>query len=77
VCFWRAGTPYTRWKRTLLPVLSAVLLFLIAVTWAVDGSAPAWLLVTVSATIGPLAVLGLAAAYLGCDRCVIRLLGDL
>jgi hypothetical protein len=77
VCFWRPGTPYNRRKRELLPILSAILLFLVALPWYVADSGPAWLLVIVSTMVGPLAVLGLAAAYLGCDRCVVRLLGDL
>jgi hypothetical protein len=77
VCFWRPGTPYNRKKRTLLPILSAALLFLVALPWSVNDTGPAWLLVSVSVMVGPLALLGLATAYLGCDRCVVRLLGDL
>ena len=77
VCFWPPGTPYTRRKRTLLPLVSAALLFLVALPWYVADGGPAWLLVTVSTMVGPLSLLGLAASYVGCDRCVIRLLGDL
>jgi hypothetical protein len=76
LCFWGERTSYTPWKRQLLPWLSLAAFTLLAVVWLEQRRPPDWFIWVISTILLAFAVTGLASAFWGCNRCVVRVWGD-
>jgi hypothetical protein len=76
LCFWGEQAPYTPVKRLLLPLLSTVALALVVVVWSQREQPTHWLVYVVSTILLAFGVTGLTSSLWGCNRCVVRLWGD-
>jgi hypothetical protein len=76
LCFWGEQAPYTLAKRRLLPFLSMVALALVVVVWSQPQQPTHWLVYVLSTILMAFGVTGLTSYLWGCNRCVVRLWGD-
>lgn len=76
LCFWGELKPYNPLQRKLLPWLSVVALTILAVVWLEQRQPANWLVWVISTILLAFAATGLASAFWGCNRCVVRVWGD-
>ena len=69
-------TPYNPWQRRLLPWFSLVALVLLAIVWLEQRQPANWLVFVLRTILLAFAITGLASARWGCNRCVVRVWGD-
>ncbi len=77
LCFWGELKPYNPWYRKLLPWLSVVALTIVAVVWLEQRQPPNGLVFVISTILLAFAAAGFASAFWGCNRCVVRVWGDI
>ena len=76
ICFWGEINPYAPWRRSVLLVCSLLLTALYAgVMWFYGGEMNLFLWL-ISVPMLLVSLLGIAASLAACERCVVRLYGD-
>jgi len=77
ICFWGELRLYRPWRRISLFVCSLAIAAGIAALFHFFFARPGnWLVWAIAAIMFPVSILGMLAAFWGCNSCIVRLHGD-
>lgn len=76
VCYWGELTTYRPWKR-VFAFFGSLALLAISISVVLFEQPLTWFYVVLALGLGLFSMLGLIASTWGCNRCVVRMFGNL
>ena len=76
ICFWGELTPYKRWKR-VFAFFGSLALVALSIAVVLFEQPVTWFHIVLALGLGSFSSLGLIASIWGCNRCVVRMFGDI